>query len=436
MITIRKVQVQDVLRARDERVLRQRRLLETYKLPLVSLTMNIAGEIKRDEWIEFAFREGVRRIEDQLRWHNAAAPDTIQTVEYTGCEQIWAVDADAAQLKKWMQAIEEADELGRLMDIDVIAPDGSKISRGSARKCLICGGMVQICARSRAHSAVELYNRARQIIRDEMDRQRAVRIGEFAQKALMYEVLVSPKPGLVDRENCGAHTDMDIFSFAASASALRSYFEACARAGMRGEEGDMLERLRFLGRRAEEDMLAVTGGANTHKGVIFSLGILCCAAGMGGSDILADAARIAAPALKELQAMPREEARTGGECQYVSMGLTGVRGEAASGFPSVREIALPALKEALANGKNINDAGLYALMHLMARVDDSNLLRRGGSQAREWVKQSARAVLDAGCDATALRSMNEDFVRRNLSPGGCADLLAIAYFLYFYCEGE
>lgn len=437
MITIRKVEVKDVLRARDERARLQRNLLDKHGLPLVSFTMNIAGEIKRDEWIDKAFREGVRRIENQLRWHAAAVHETVQTMEFTGCEQIWSVDASPELLKTWMCAIEEADELGRLFDIDVIAADGTKLDRSSQRRCLICGEPVRACARSRAHSATELYNRARHIIQSWLDRETASRIAGCAQRALLYEALAAPKPGLVDRENSGAHGDMDVFSFASSAAVLRSYFEDCARAGMRAGNGENpLEALRFLGRRAEEDMLRVTGGANTHKGAIFSLGILCCAAGMAGENLPADAAKIAAAALREMQDMHAENARTGGEIQYVKLGLTGVRGEAAAGFPSVCEIALPALRKALAEGKSMNHAGLQALLHLMARVDDSNLIRRGGEESLAWAKQYAKRMLDEGYNAEDLRRMDADFIRRNLSPGGCADLLAITYFLYFYYEGE
>jgi len=436
-MTIQKVDVKDILRARDERVQRQETLLKAHSLPLISFTLNIAGDIKRDEWIEQAFYEGARRIEDQLKWHNATCAGTVRTLEFTGCEQIWAVQADARQLKTWMRAIEEADELGRLFDIDVICPDGAKLSRDSSRRCLICDSPVQLCARNRTHTASELYHRAIQIIRSALEHEKASRIAACAQQALMYEALVTPKPGLVDRENSGSHRDMDIFSFAASASVLGCYFEDCARAGMRAEDTHgLLERLRFLGRRAEDTMLRATGNINTHKGAIFSLGILCCAAGMkkADEDLLRLASEIAAPALQELKTLSPETARTGGERQYLTMGLTGARGEAAGGFPSVSEIALPVLEKALSRGASINDAGLHALTALMAQVSDSNILRRGGTEAQAYVSAAAQEALKNGADETTLRRLNDEFVRRNISPGGCADLLAAAYFLHLYLD--
>ena len=430
---VRPVDVADVLRARDARVQLQQEMLGRRAVPLICLTMNIAGEIKRDEWIERAFREGVQRVEKQLAWHGVSVLERRETISFTGCEAIWAAAGEAGALQKWMQAVEEADGLGRLFDIDVIGADGIKLSRSMPRRCLICGESAQACGRSRRHPAHELYLRAQGIIRDHFARERASWIAACAQRALLQEALTAPKPGLVDRWDSGAHCDMDIFSFASSAVSLRDYFAACALAGM--GEGAELEQLRFLGRCAEEDMIRATGGANTHKGAIFSLGILCCAAGMEG-DILENAARIAAPALEELRGMSPEQAQTGGERQFVEHGLTGVRGEAAQGFPAVKNIALPALRRAIGAGKSLNDAGLDALLHLMACVDDSNVLRRRGMDVLRRVQAAARALLRKGYDCDALRSLNEDFIRENISPGGCADLLALTYFLYFIEKGD
>ena len=97
----------------------------------------------------------------------------------------------------------------------------------------------------------------------------------------------------------------------------------------------------------------------------------------------------------------------------------------------MKTIALPALKEALDGGKDLNDAGLAALLQLMAHVQDSNILRRRGMETQQWVHARARKLLDSGWWQEDLRRMNDDFVRENISPGGCADLLAAAYFIYF-----
>ena len=434
MENIRSVSVQDVLFARDERLKRQTAFRAAYHSPLISFTMNIAGEIKRTPLIERAFEEGVRRIGRQLERMNAAVYGFEKTIAFTGCEALWAVGGNAAKIKQGMCLIEESDALGRLFDIDVIDENGVHLTRGVERKCLICGGPVRVCARSRAHSGTELYEKANQIIREHFQETFVRQIGEMAQKALLFEALTTPKPGLVDCENNGAHSDMDLFSFASSACALRPYFERCVQLGM---DNASARQLQYEGMLAEDAMLAAAH-ANTHKGAVFSLGILCYSIGCCGEnarleDVLSKAAQVGSIYLDEMKAGGSR--RTGGENQYLQYGLTGARGEAASGFESVRAIALPAVEKAIEGGSSLQDAGLCALMQLIRHVQDSNIIRRAGMEGQRFAMQQAQEWLDGGFDKAALRAMNEQFVKRNLSPGGSADLLAAAYFLHFWQTG-
>lgn len=439
MAELREVSVADVLNARDERVALQQRMLEKWRMPLISFTMNIAGSIKLDPMIERAFDEGVRRIETQLKRRKIAVKELHRKVAFTGCEQIWVVDAEADAIKKWTIAIEEADLLGRLFDIDIIDADGKKSSRpGEGRKCLICGGPVAVCGRSRAHTGAQLYQRAHQIIEAFFINQHAEEIGRCAERALLYEALTTPKPGLVDREDNGAHKDMDLFSFADSACVLRDYFMACARigSGHREEAPDRIfERLRCAGVEAEEKMLKITGGVNTHKGALFSLGILCGAAGMEEDcdldALLNRAGRLAAASLRDFEEMTPETAETGGEKQFFQMGIGGARGEAAAGFPALREVAVPAFEKAMEEGYDLNDAGLAALTALMARVMDSNIIRRAGIDRQKSVMTEMEELMECGISKAALRAMNRRFIDENISPGGSADMLAAVYFLHF-----
>ena len=429
------VSVADVLRARDERAARQRALLEQYSLPVISFTMNIAGSIKLDADIERAFREGAGRVERHLQRKGWTAVHSEQKSAFTGCEALWAVQADADELKAAMCLLEEADALGRLFDIDVIDEQGVHLSRRSERTCLICGKPVRACARSRVHSAEELFEKAHAIIRDHFCSKFVCSTGEKAERALLYEALTTPKPGLVDCENSGAHSDMDLFSFASSACALRSYFEECVRLGVGNAP---LSTLQYAGMQAEERMFEAAG-ANTHKGAVFSLGILCYAAGACGErasqdELLDKAAEAGAYFLAQLERNAREI--TGGERQYRQYGLTGARGEAASGFRSVRELSLPALQKELADGKPLPEAGLGALLALMAQVHDSNIIRRAGMEGQRWAMAQAGQLLQSGWTPEKLRELDSRFIRRHISPGGSADLLAVTYFLHFWGKGE
>ena len=120
------------------------------------------------------------------------------------------------------------------------------------------------------------------------------------------------------------------------------------------------------------------------------------------------------------------DAATGGEQQYLRYGLTGARGEAASGFATARSVALPLLEE------NAQDAGLHALLALMAQVQDSNIIRRAGMEGQQWAMEQAKQMLENNWTKDDLRRMNDAFTARGISPGGSADLLAVAYFLHFW----
>jgi len=171
---------------------------------------------------------------------------------------------------------------------------------------------------------------------------------------------------------------------------------------------------------------------------LFSLGLLSCAAGMGFGEtpceekLLERAALLAQSSLEDFRRM--DGVVTGGEKQFLQFGLTGVRGEAASGFRSVRETALPVLESALQRGQNLNNAGLEALLALMSGVSDSNILRRGGEDAQRKMKETAQELREKGFSRENLRELDHRFIRENLSPGGCADLLAVTYFLHMLRE--
>ena len=354
--------------------------------------------------------------------------------------------------------------MGRLLDIDVIKSDGGKIARTEIglppRKCLLCGEDAPVCARSRAHTVSELFERTHQIIDEHFGKQFALKTAQQAQRALLYEVAVTPKPGLVDRANAGAHTDMDVFTFIDSACALREYFETCAQIGLdfrRKNPQECFDALRTPGLLAEQAMKQATGGVNTNKSAIFSLCIYCAALGMGydgeKSDTTTAFERCAemtrARMAQELERIAAEEAHTFGEAIYKKSRIGGVRAEAASGFAAVREASLPRLHAALEAGLNLNDAGLCALVSLMARTQDTNAVRRGGEKLAQRMRESASALdariagdlaegrLSYHMEAIrqALARWDESMSEKRISPGGCADLLALTLLAYFM-EGE
>lgn len=257
-------------------------------------------------------------------------------------------------------------------------------------------------------------------------------IGKLAREALEKEVLLTPKPGLVDAANCGAHKDMDKQAFLRSAAALEPWFRRMAERGKAfpsESPKDLLAALRPVGMEAEKDMYAATKGVNTHKGALFSLGLLCAACGrlqaqnqpLTAQTLCGLAAEMTAGITdREMQA-----ADTHGLKVHAVYGAKGVRGEAESGFESVRDLALPLLKE---------EQGPYkALLNLISHVRDTNVLHRAGEEGLAWLQSRAGETLSA-FSIPALESLDRECIAKNISPGGSADLLAIAFFLDAVCQ--
>lgn len=446
------VTLAQMLDARDRRAEQQRRLVGEHGCTLISYTLNMPGQYKTYPLARKAFQTGRSLIESQLCSNHIEIRAVAERESVCGDEALIAVEADGEWVKTLMMAIEQGHALGRLFDIDVIDSDGSAVKGAavgrSERRCIVCGGPVWACARSRAHTAEQLALKTAEMIRDFYESRYADYLADVAVRALLYEVCITPKPGLVDRQGNGAHRDMDIFTFMSSSSALVSYFRDMARrsAAFDSDPTLLLSSLRFLGLQAEWSMFAATHGVNTHKGLIFSLGIICAAAGWlhgQGRAITEDAlfhlcARIAGRTPQEL--VQADVSATYGQAAYRSYDLTGARGEAAAGFPAVRRYGLPVLRQMAGCGLSLNDAGVIALLHLLANVTDTNLVGRSDLQAVQELQGRVQAVLARQPEPSALleyaAELDRELTGRYLSPGGCADLLAISIMLYFLLDQD
>ena len=442
------VELSQMLLARESRAARQRELLAQYGKPLVWFTMNIAGPVKTSRLIRRGFDTGCALLEGQLMRVKANCPHREFRHEATGSEACYVVELDPLRLKQITTDLEESSCLGRLFDMDVLTPDGSKVDRAALglgeRRCLLCGGPARVCARSRAHSVEELQQKTAELLRTELDALDAQKAAELACRALLYEVAVTPKPGLVDRLNSGSHQDMDFFSFLNSAAALWPYFEQCARLG-RETAGQPPEEtfaaLYVPGRMAEGAMLCAAGGANTHKGAIFTIGTLCAALGRlprerwrTPEDVLAETAAMTRGLVeRELAGLTEDSAQTAGQKLYLHHGITGVRGQLEAGLPAVSEAGLPALERGLSQGRSLNEAGCGALLAMIAAADDTNLIARGGLREQREVAEQISQLLrqEPYPSFRTLERLDAQFMEKNLSPGGSADLLAACYLLHF-----
>jgi triphosphoribosyl-dephospho-CoA synthase len=251
-------------------------------------------------------------------------------------------------------------------------------------------------------------------------------LGAAATRALLCELNTTPKPGLVDRHGNGAHRDLSYSQLEASALALESVFvEIADSSSDQRPSRELREHLAEIGRRGERAMLAASGGSNTHRGAIWALGLLVAGAAAAGER----SATCIAERAGELARMQDRFARTSlshGSVAAKRFHVDGARGEAAAGFPHVMRVALPALHA----GHALPDV----FLRLVASVDDTCVLHRGGRQAQAIAQRGARKALRAGGSKTLLgrssiRELERALLSRNASPGGCADLLAAALLL-------
>ena len=264
---------------------------------------------------------------------------------------------------------------------------------------------------------------------------RAAQLAERAVRALILEAQLTPKPALVDQRGSGAHRDLDLAKLLRSARALRGTFHRMALvAGASAADVRLRERLGALGRRGEGSMLAATGGSNAHRGAIWVLGLLVAALALLGYDASPREVAAAAAGLARLPDRHAPPLSSNGARVCRRFGVAGARGEARAGFPHVIEVGLPALAAARRRGVGETCARLDALLAIMSSLDDTCLLHRGGWGAVHAARSGARRVLALGGSATAagaaaLLALDAELVRRNASPGGCADLLAACLFL-------
>ena len=397
------ITLEQVLLARDRRVQRQQALHRQYGGTLLSFTMNIAGPVKDTPLVRLAFQAGLAALDRDL-----GAPVHRESVAApTGPEALLVYHRPAGAVKDLCLRLEEQAPVGRLYDLDVLSPGGEKLSRPQARRCLICGGPVTVCSRSRAHGLAAIQAKTEDILWSFA----AGHLAQLARQALEDEVCLTPKPGLVDRRNTGAHDDMDRPLFHRSAQVLEPYFCRFVSLGMAGASP---RELQSLGRQAEEAMLGATGGVNTHKGALYSFALLLSALGRclaEGGDPFDTAAAIAA-------ALPPASGTHG---STVRAQCGGVRQEAVSGFSTARHM----------RGLLESAGPLSALVWAMSRLDDSTLVYRGGPQGLAYVRRRAAELLRLPEETLplALESLDDDLMARRLSPGGSADLLALALFL-------
>lgn len=282
-------------------------------------------------------------------------------------------------------------------------------------------------------------------------------IAHLATQALQAELDTTPKPGLVDKDNNGAHRDMDYALMQRSINTLHPYFVQLALLGC----ADALPThtfIRDIGIEAERAMLSATNGVNTHKGALFSMGLAVVAAAHeerktaaneeqiqkernGGEDVLVSLQTT----IKALAAsFPDTNGTHGSKAKLLSKGATAIKGALDNAREGYEMLFAEWLPFYIKRRKEHDAHTLHkTLLRIMCDLDDTNVIYRTDLATAEEVKQEARALLDSfskahtaedkekriAAELLALKDMDKRYTARNISPGGAADMLSLTIFI-------
>lgn len=246
-------------------------------------------------------------------------------------------------------------------------------------------------------------------------------VADLAERALRLELDTTPKPGLVDRRDNGAHKDMDYALMSKSISALRPYL---TRLAVESAKDIDPAKIKEIGIEAEKAMLKATGGVNTHKGALFCIGLSVAAA----SNLASATGSVQVYSFKELVSrvaseIPSARGTHGAEAKR-SFKAVGALENARAAYPELFTDWLPYYRSLEGDPFRCHKT----LLHIMTTLDDTNILHRRGAEGLAHAEAEAARLLEDFSES-GLSSLNKDFIRENISPGGSADMLSLTIFI-------
>jgi holo-ACP synthase / triphosphoribosyl-dephospho-CoA synthase len=448
--------LQDILESKDQRC--NHRNLFHHKYPnscIISITLTIPGPIKDSDLLREFFQSAMTHLQKQFPQHTAST----YYYEKTGPHGLMAIPLNALEVKKQTVYLEEKYTYSRLWDIDVYDINKQQISsekRKNGRCCLLCQRQAVVCMREHRHTMKDILCKVDDLLLQfQADSYKnlspvAKLIAQHATRAALYEAASFPSPGLVDPIHTGSHHDMDFHTFINSSCSLYDWFGCFVEAGLqyRGTLKDFFKLLKIVGINAEHSMYTATNQINTHKGLIFSMGLLLGSIGkilqenqsLSPCTIISMIKKISTGITAELK--NNKVPLTSGEKFYKLYGITGIRGEAEKGFPAIFNYGLPALKKELESGEPINKALIQTLFTIICVTDDTTILcRQPNINILKKVKKQAKNILDNTTFEkenwqTPIQQLDKEWISLNLSPGGSADLLALTYLVYDLLYGQ
>jgi holo-ACP synthase / triphosphoribosyl-dephospho-CoA synthase len=435
--------LQEILAARDSRSL-LRKEFSLRKLPALSLSLNVPGYPKSNEITSrfFLYCLDDLKVYTRARLIRTDEKEAVLRTDAAGDFYIVPFSTDhhtLAEIKQTCEDFEETHAWGRFIDVDITDSAGAAVSSGKSKSCFYCNEYpADVCRRDKRHETEDvrafMFEKMKAWCQQQRESTICRNLSSMALKSILYEISLTPKPGLVDKFSNGAHTDMDYNMFISSTAAISVYFNDIAKAGFAFTGDDMTKALpviRDTGLRMEMSMFESTKNVNTQKGIIFLMGLTLFSSGYmfaREEEPGIDQFRMIIKSIcknitgRELE-KPQRRPETHGEQIYEKLKITGVRGEAENGFPTVFNYGLP---ELLKFPEPDERALLRAFLAIAANNDDTNILYRSNANVLKQFRELAETALDTD----NLVPLMDFCLAQGISPGGSADLLAVSIYIY------
>ena len=423
----------DFLEARDGRQQELDRTLARAKpedaLSFLLIGVNVPGCDKHRPGISRLLRGALDSLQAVIGLKVLSTRRDLLGPFYIASSNLPPIDVKRAAL-----VVEAESSSARLLDLDVYSPDGSQVDRAglglSSRSCLVCAEPARECILLRRHSNPELLERVDSLLRPLVRSPRRILPEALAtnlRMGVLRELDLTPKPGLVDRQDSGSHADLSYAGMRASAELLPLFFDDIL--GCHKMQRPLQDFVR-AGVDAENRMTREIQ-SNAHKGFIFLSGLVlmaACACG-GRADLLRRGiSEIAGSFFAHFAPTDSH-----GATIRQHHGLGGVRAEAERGLPAVFEHGWPKYREALEAGWDLEHAGFYLMAVLMQRVEDTTAIRRCGLEGLSRLRRDGarlqKLLEQQQAPEPMLAALNQEYRRSNLTMGGVADCMALTFAL-------
>ena len=415
-------------------------------LPSLSLSLNVPGFPKSNSTVKSFFWCCLQEFKYTLKANQVSLieKDSIEISDAAGDFYLVPCNPGRFTLKAIKQVCEDFEQnhpLGRFIDADLNDQEGVSFSSGKSKLCFFCLERPAIeCRREKAHEPEELrsfmFPKMAYYCRQQREAMMIKKLSSFAQQAILSEISLTPKPGLVDKFSNGSHADMNYQTFVDSTAAISPWFSELVHAGFSYVDNDLtnaLPLIRNIGLRMESAMYEATQNVNTQKGIIFLMGLSLFACGKLFSQTeqfsIVEFRGIIQGVCKDLVTKEMTDAsktvKSHGEDIFHQHGFGGARAEAESGFATVFDFGLPCL----AGVAELNDdVLLQTFLAIAANNNDTNILYRSNAEVLSVFKHLCKNALADFNDQNYAAVI--DFCKsENISPGGSADLLAVTIFV-------